>query len=143
MDTEGRRMVTKGARRAEKKAVRASHQTAVERGAKAGHEIAPEDADNDLRFDRRTILNALVLFTRTNNATDDMLEFIAHAPEDVEALLSEVSCLRQMVAKLKEQKETAVKELLAKRIEASKAAERIVDMRRAWRTLCKEMGVKP
>lgn len=140
LDGEGRRMVIKASRKALKKAIVAGSRSAEQI---TGNIITRETPDDEVVFDRAAIQRSLTLFHRTDQATDDMLDFVAHAPEDVEELIREVDTLKMMVQKLKEERDQAVNDLLGRRIAADRAEAKIVDMRRAWRTLCKEMGTKP
>ncbi len=91
----------------------------------------------------RRLEHELAIFQLCGQATTEMGDFIAHAPLDVEDLLNEVFCLKETVTKLREQKEQATKDLRGRRLEATKLREQVIEMRRAWRTLCKEMGTKP
>lgn len=149
VDDEGRRMIMKGSQRASKKAFHA--------GVKAGAEALGKHVDEgtytqedlaasgfgDGAVHGPTMQKALALFHRTDHATDEMLEFIVHAPEDIEKLIREIRQLRIMATKAKEERDSAVQELQGSKIAASRAEAKIVDMRRAWRLLCKEMGTKP
>ena len=139
LDDEDRRTVMKGSKRAAKKAERKGFIAAANRGEV--YDDGKEGPTTDT-VDLDAVLSHLVLFKRTQEATDDMLDFVAHAPEDVDDLLKEVFCLRELTSKLKVERDSAVKEMLASRIEACEAEKKIASMRRAWRELCKEMGTK-
>ncbi len=61
----------------------------------------------------------------------------------IKDLLREIKQLRIMCTKLKEERHNAVQELQGTKVAASRAEEKITDMRRAWRMLVKEMGTRP
>jgi len=144
LDDEGRRTVTKGSARAIKKANRIGLQVGAQTLEQSNVKTPGMDAAHPGRaFHPGSAMKAINLFHRTDNATDDMLDFIASAPEDVEELLREVKQLRIMATKYKEGRDAAVVELQGSKIAASRAEGKIVDMRRAWRTLVTEMGTKP
>ena len=146
VDDNGHRVVQKGSRKAMKRAVQAGARKGNEIRGK-GHRLnSPEDPPTDLdepTIHIDTMRNYLTLFRRTEQSTDEMLEFVAHAPDDIEDLLREVKTLRTMLKTYKEKSEVAIKELASERIASSRAETKIVDMRRAWRCLVKEMGAKP
>jgi hypothetical protein len=97
----------------------------------------------DVMCDGGEFKRRLTLFYAGDDATDEMLEFVAHAPRDVEILVAEVRTLKKMLSLCKESRVTAVGELQAVRVAASRAEEKIVDIRRAWKDLHREMGSKP
>lgn len=142
LDDEGRRTVNKNSHRAVKKAFQAGAKSAIRHKGAPAFGIDTTD-ENEILVDAHAIAKFLVLFHRTDHSTDDMMEFVAHAPEDIEDLVREVQQLRIMVDKLKTERDQAVKDLLGRRIAADRAEEKICTMRRAWRELCKEMGTKP
>lgn len=150
LDDEGRRSIMKGSQKAAKKACQKAAQVGREKIAEGGDKWTKKDRDQIKEWEKDgpiahgpTLRAELALFHRTHNATDDMLEFIVHAPEDVELLLREIRQMHIIATKAKEERDAAVQELQRTKIAASRAEEKIVDMRRAWRTLVKEMGTKP
>lgn len=147
LDDEGRRTIMRRSRKAQKKAIQKASRVAdvaLIEGKWTEEELNEAGGGKGgPMVHGPTLYKELVLFHRTEIATDDMLEFVANAPEDVEDLLREVKVLRMMCSKLKEERHDAVQELQGTKVAASRAEEKIVDMRRAWRTLCKEMGTKP
>lgn len=85
----------------------------------------------------------LALLYKTEHMPDESLQFVAHSPDDIEDLLREVGVLRIMASKLKEERDSALNDIASVRIARDRAEEKISDMRRAWRSLCDEMGRKP
>jgi hypothetical protein len=134
LDQEGRRFIHKGG----KKALIQAQRSAVRTGSGATYSDDPQGEPlafpTDQDIDRK-----LILLHRTANATDDMLDFIVKAPDDVEVLLREVRRLQEQVTKLDAAKRTAVADLLKKTSEATRANEQLTDIKRAWRTLCRVM----
>lgn len=142
MDHAGRRMVLKGSKKAMKKATFKAHEAAIALGATPAEDLDINESAG-LRLDSATATKELALFFAGESTTEEMLSFVAHAPHDVELLVSEVKTLKSILSLCKESKNKAVKELQAAKVAASRAEAKIVDMRRAWRELCKEMGTKP
>lgn len=135
VDDEGRRFVSKGSRKAMKKAIQAGARQAELMTGK----VRSETPSEEWMCDRKTLEMSIALFHRTGNATDDMMEFIAHAPEDVEDLLREAKVMRIEREKLRTERDEAVKELTSTKVQLSRAESKITDMKRAWRTLNQEM----
>jgi len=137
VDDEGRRFIMKGSKKAYKRAIRKGYDKAADIAVAHNYKLEEEMVHEP------TMTAALAIFHRTENATDEMLDFVAHAPEDIEDLLREVTTLRSMLETYKEKSETAIKELTSSKVAASRAETKIADMRRAWRGICTEMGTKP
>lgn len=139
VDDRGYQMICKTSQRAMKKAIRKSAQVGAQKLGVCLDDVGPDDPICDAKVMQRE----LTLFHRTHNTTQEMFEFVMHAPEDIELLLRENKLLLMIAQKATEERASAIGELQSSKIAASRAEERIVDMRRAWRTLVKEMGTKP
>jgi hypothetical protein len=83
--------------------------------------------------DHRSYVKFLALFKLCDEATEDMAEFVAHAPQDVETLLNEVKFLRKRLRDAEIERDEFKKEILSLRIEKSGVADKLSDLRRTLR----------
>lgn len=102
--------------------------------------MTDEDGNVTDLLDRAGYQRALSLFKLCDQATDEMADFVVHAPEDIDVLVQEIELLHRKLDKLQEKEEAATKEMLRLRIDNEKLQERLTGMRRAWRAFISEMG---
>lgn len=86
-------------------------------------------------IDERTYVKSLALFKLCDEATTDMADFVAHAPNDIETLLNEVKFLRHRYRECEKERDEIKKEMLALRVERSKLQENFSETRRVLRDL--------
>ncbi len=133
LDDEGRRTIMRRSRKAQKRAIKEAARVAdvaLIEGKKAGKWTKEEldeagcGENGEPMIHGPTLSKHLVLFHKTDLVTDDTLEFVAQAPQDVEDLLREVKQLRIMCAKAKQERHDAVQELQGTKVAASRAEEK-------------------
>ena len=147
LDDNGHRTIMRRSGKAQKKAIKAASRSAdvrlVEKRNRGEITNAEYESMRDEGMvDAGVIDKSLTLFRRTDLATNEMMEFIEHAPEAVEDLLREGKHFHTWAEKLQTERDQAVKELVSSKVAASRAETKIADMRRAWRALVQEMGTK-
>lgn len=86
-------------------------------------------------IDHRTYIKALALFKLCDEATPDMADFVANAPNDIETLLNEVKFLRHRYREAEKERDEFKKEMLSLRVERSKLQENFSETRRVLRDL--------
>lgn len=131
-DTNGRRFVSKGSGKAIKKVIREARMFTGKpdpellRGG-----VDPNDTPSG--WDANKFVTTMALFTLTPNSTEDMANFVAHAPEDMEKLLNEVKWLRKRYRDCEVGRDEFKKEALSARVEKAKLQEKLTEMRRTVR----------
>lgn len=107
-----------------------------------GKAFKEAQADHWITHARGTwLIGDIALFKLCNQATSDMGEFVARAPEDIETLLNEVKSLRARLRRVEDDRENFRKEMLSLRVEKSTLQEKLTSIRRTVRdfaTLMKE-----
>lgn len=81
----------------------------------------------------------LALFKLCGDSTEDMGEFVAHAPEDMQLLLDEVKRLRKRGREAEVERDDLRKEALSLRVEKAALQEKLSGLRRLLRDLKREM----
>ena len=135
-DENGRALICKGSRKAARKALN---------GALSWSDDMPLN-DDDLNqgishthgkqanaVDPRLMVQHLALFKMCSEATEDMAEFVANAPQDVEDLLEEVKRLRAKLREVEVDRDEMKKEMLSARVERTAVAEKLSDLRRVMK----------
>jgi|KBSSwiStaDraftv2_1062776.scaffolds.fasta_scaffold311735_4 hypothetical protein len=147
-DESGRPIICKGSSKSWKKALNASQVFAGGQAAKDEHKQLVKDglADRDMpdtgaptHFNTADLRRGIALFKICQEATDEMGEFVAHAPQDVEDLLREVKFLRDRYRTCEKERDEFKKEMLSSRVEKATLHEKLSSARRLWRDLNKAM----
>lgn len=145
LDGNGKPLVGKGSKKVFDRAANRARVTAngepvakpfVVRGSE-------EQGVDDDYFDTGRVRSGVGLFQLVGDATNDMAEFVANAPQDVDDLLTEVKFLRMRLEKSTAEREEFRKEMLSLRVEAAALRDKLAEMRGAWKTLTKVMEPRP
>lgn len=94
---------------------------------------------NDPKPNLFAYASSLSLFKLCGDATEDMGEFVAHAPDDIADLVEEVKRLRSRLRSAEQERDEMKKEMLSARVERSAYAEKLQNLRSALRSFKKEM----
>lgn len=100
--------------------------------------IQPDMEEPDA-VDRAGFVRSLALFRLCSNASHDMGEFVAHAPEDIETLLNEVKGLRARLRRVENEREEFRKDLLSARVEKASLQEKLTATKRTLREFAQLM----
>lgn len=142
-DENGRALICKGSRKAAKRAITTSALRDKGSVDLAYDGDVPENPADRVAFDPRLIVKSLALFKMCDEATEDMANFVAHAPDDVETLLNEVKFLRKRLRDAEIERDDFKKEMLALRVERAGVSDKLSDIRRVLRDfgkIVKESG---
>lgn len=141
-DENGRPYIFKGARKAHRKAEWANLAWSENDNGATARDLKRRIADVPIEkspgnppnsIDHAGYLKSMALFRLCDQASNDMGEFVAHAPEDIEILLNEVKSLRARLRRIEDERETFRKEMLSLRVEKSTLQEKLNAMRRTVR----------
>lgn len=143
-DENGKPYICKGSRKAHRKAEwanlawsendngavaeRLKHRTADVPVENLGNSRNPPNSIDPVGY-----LKSMALFRLCDQANNDMGEFVAHAPEDIEILLNEVKSMRARLRRTEDDRENFRKEMLSLRVEKSTLQEKLTAMRRTVR----------
>lgn len=152
LDAHGKPHICKGSRKAHRKAEWANlawskndpigklmnAQRVRELDHNKGREIKMEkcggiSSDPPDIIDEAGYLRSVALFSLCDQANNDMGEFVAHAPEDIEILLNEVKSMRARLRRIEDEREDFRKEMLSLRVEKTTLQEKLTTMRRTVR----------
>lgn len=153
-DENGRFLICKGSRKAAKKAIggslvwmgdryedREQKDYAATKDAIAGLDpLKNRPRDLATHVDPAVLRKHLALFKLCDQATDDMAEFVAHAPEDMEELVNGVKFLQMRLEKAENEREDFKKEMLALRVDNAALQSKLAEMRNAWKAINKAFG---
>ena len=145
-DANGKALVMRYSNTATKKALNAS--LCTKNGIPTGgiyHNKETEDfrkLENEEHVNPRVYRSELGIFQLCGQATDEMGDFVAHAPQDVEDLLNEVKFLRLRLEKSETQREEMKKELLQLRLDHASISQKWTEARGSWNTFRKNIGDK-
>ena len=103
------------------------------------HGIVGPDKGEETMVDKRVLQRELVLFSLENDATNDMGEFVANSPQDIEDLIAGVKFLQLRLEKAEQEREEFRKEMLGLRIEATELQKRHTELRANWRRFLETM----
>ena len=135
-DENGRALVCKGSRSASRKALNNSLSWRDDMPLSSDDEaqgVAHGHGKQPNAVDPRLIVQHLALFKMCSEATDDMAEFVANAPQDVEDLLEEVKRLRSKLRDVEKDRDDMKKDMLSAQVERTAVAEKLSDLRRAMK----------
>jgi hypothetical protein len=135
-DENGRALICKSSRSANRKAINASMKWEDGFGLHpddAAQGVVPSIGPQPNAYDPRVLVQHLALFKMCSEATDDMAEFVANAPQDIEDLLEEVKRLRAKLRDVEKDRDDMKKEMLSAQVERTAVAEKLSDIRRAMK----------
>jgi len=99
------------------------------------HETRADDDRDGVRFDVSKVRAELELFRLAPDSTDEMGEFVAHAPADIEQLIGEVKFLRLQLGKARADRDEFKKEMLSLRIDSAALTQKLTEIRAGWRKI--------
>lgn len=129
-DINGRPLICKGSNKAHRKAEWAS--LAWDKGDSKHQGLAGEGKGPDA-VDRASYIKQVALFQLCDASSEDMGQFVANAPADIEALLAEVKRLRARYRDTEQERDEFKKEMLALRVEKASLQEKLTETRRRIR----------
>lgn len=135
-DEYGKPYICKGSRKALVKATEASRTWTPNANEKERKDHDPRIRPTEMEPDAinmRQLVSGLALFRLCDQANNDMGQFVAHAPEDIEVLLNEVKSSRARLRRIEDEREEFRKELLSLRVEKASLQEKLTAMRRTVR----------
>lgn len=135
-DENGRSLICKASRKAGRKALEKSltwNEEMPLAGDDERHGVHFEHGKQPNASDPRVAVQYLALFKMCSEATEDMADFVANAPQDIEDLLAEVKRLRSRLREVEQDRDEMKKEMLSARVERSSVADKLNDMRRAMK----------